>query len=121
MHEPSGQSSPRPASTPDSTAASSSQFIGSAVERELGAVVDASCPWQIEPGCATAERSAALREIGAADPIPVGTPVTFTSSLLVRTMVLTHMRQRAVVDPTGSDGAGILSYDIDLALVEEPG
>jgi hypothetical protein len=28
---------------------------------------------------------------------------------------------RAVVDQACSDGAGILSYDIDLALVEEPG
>jgi hypothetical protein len=97
------------------------QFIGPAVGSELEAVVDASCPWQLEPGCATAERSAQLREVGSTDPIPVGAPVMFTSSLLVRTMVLTHMRQRAVVDQACSDGALVLVYDIDLALIEEAG
>jgi hypothetical protein len=97
------------------------QFIGAAVGRELVAVVDDSCPWQLEPGCATAERTAELHEVGSTEQILVGTPVVFTSSLVNRTMVLTHMRERAVVDPSCSDGAVVLVYDIDLALVEEAG
>jgi hypothetical protein len=97
------------------------QFIGAAVERELVAVVDDACPWQLEPGCATAERAVQLHEVGSTEQILVGTPVMFSSSLVVRTMVLSHMRERAVVDQACSDGALILVYDIDLALVEEPG
>jgi hypothetical protein len=98
----------------------SAQFIGPALGLEFETVVATSCPWQLEPGCATAERLAQMREVGSADPFPFGTPVIFDGSI-TRTMVLTHMRQRAIVDPVCSDGALILSYDIDLALVEEAG
>lgn len=97
------------------------QFIGPAVGREFVVEVEASCPWQLEPGCATAERATKLRDVESSELILVGTPVMFSSPALDRTLVLTHMRQRAVVDPACSDGAVVLSYDIDLALVEEPG
>jgi hypothetical protein len=97
------------------------QFIGPAVGTDFVAVVQATCPWLLEPGCATAERSARLREVGSTEPIPVGTPVVFPGSVVSRTMVLTYSRQRAVVDQACSDGAQIFSYDIDLALVEEAG
>ena len=97
------------------------QFIGPAIDLELEAVIATDCPWTLEPGCATAERTAQLREVGSTQAFPLGEPVMFTSPLVNRTLVLTHMRQRAVVDQACTDGAAILSYDIDLALVEEAG
>lgn len=97
------------------------QFVGPAVGRDFESVDATNCPWSIEAGCATAERVAQLREVGTTDPFPIGEPVVFSSSAIMRTMVLTHMRQRAVVDGECSEGAATLKYDIDLALVEEPG
>jgi hypothetical protein len=97
------------------------QLIGPAVGRQFEAVVAASCPWLLESGCATAERPVELREVGSAESVAVGTPVMFASTFVNRTMVLTYMRQRAVLDQACTDGARILAHDIDLALVEEPG
>jgi hypothetical protein len=97
------------------------QFIGPAVGRDFEAVDATSCPWLLEPGCATAERSAGMREVGSADAFPIGMPVMFASSLIDRTLVVTYVRERAVVDRECTDGASVLTYDIDLALIEEPG
>jgi hypothetical protein len=97
------------------------QFIGPAVDSEFEPVVATECPWRLEPGCATAERVARMREVGTTEAFPPGEPVMFPGGLIDRTMVLTHMRQRAVVDQACTDGANILSYDIDLALVEVAG
>lgn len=97
------------------------QFIGPAVGREFEPVIAAQCPWRLEPGCATAERVTAMREVGSTEPFAVGEPVAFPGSPIDRTMVITHMRQRAIVDEACTEGAAILSYDIDLALVEQAG
>jgi hypothetical protein len=96
------------------------QFIGPAIGVELEAVLASECPWRLEPGCATAERVSQIREAGGS-PIEVGDPVSFPSSLIDRTMVLAYMRERAVVDRACTDGAEALTYDIDLALLEEAG
>ena len=94
--------------------------ISPAIGRELVAVPNVSCPWQIEEGCANVERSAELAIVGAQSYLVPGEAVGFGDGGFVHTAVLSYARQRAVVDPTCSGGAMQLSYDVDIAVIDEP-
>ncbi len=93
---------------------------------ELGMAVNAvslsSCPWLVEPGCATSERQLELAVAGQGF-LAVGDPVIFDGigeQATRRTAMLTYARERAVLDTWCSEGAKRLRYDIDIAVVTEP-
>jgi hypothetical protein len=100
------------------------EFVGPAVDRELEALPAPSCPWLLQDGCATAERYVRLRVVGAQNALQPGVPVSFSDSVgpgaRVHTLVLSYIRERAVVDRDCAGGANTLSYDIDVAVIDEP-
>lgn len=101
------------------------QFIGPALARTVVALPEYACPWLIEDGCATVERPTTLAVVGIVGEddsvLTVGAPVVLPDVLngIERTAILAHARERAVVDPSCNDGSARLSYDLDLAVVEQ--
>jgi hypothetical protein len=96
------------------------------IDQRLGRQVDVvgdECAWSAEAGCATVERGVELTvvdhgdlELGVANllPDPPGPNAKH------HTLIPTHVRQRAVVDPVCSEGAVLLDYDIDIVFIDEP-
>jgi hypothetical protein len=100
------------------------EFIGPAIGRDLEALPAVSCPWQLEDGCANAERYVQLRVVGAATPLQPGVPVSFADPVgpgaRVHSLILSYIRERAVVDSSCAGGSTVLNYDIDVAVIQEP-
>jgi hypothetical protein len=96
------------------------------VSHRLGRNVDVvgdECAWSVEAGCATVERRVdltvddhGLLELGVANLLP-DAPGPDAKH---RTLIPTHVRQRAVIDPLCSEGATSLDYDIDIVFIDEP-
>jgi hypothetical protein len=100
------------------------ELIGPAIGRELETLPAAECPWQLEDTCATAERYVQLRVVGAPTALQPGVPVSFADpagqGARVHTLILSYIRERAVVDRDCAAGSTTLSHDIDVAVVQEP-
>jgi len=99
------------------------KIVAAASGRELVAIPAVACPWEVESDCASVERSAQLAIQGEADFLEPGVPVSWTDvpeTGTAFTMMVSYVRQRALVDLSCSDGARLLDYDIDLVIIEEP-
>jgi hypothetical protein len=100
-------------------------LIGPALGRDLVAISSYDCPWQVDAGeCATVERRVDLSVAGGQSFFAPGEAVSFaddpSSSAMVRTAVLGYARELALLDLACAEGSLRLSYDIDLAVIEEP-
>lgn len=100
-------------------------WIGPAINRTLVAVDSVNCPWDIEEddGCADVQRLVNLAVDGGSNYLQPGAPVSFADpgpNGMVRTAVLGHARQLAVIDQACAQGSLQLRYDIDIAVIEEP-
>lgn len=100
------------------------EFIGPAFNRDLIAIPAVACPWQVQTSCATVERSAQLAIAGEDEFLEPGVPMSFPANSQTGTsyytVMVSYVRQRAVVDQSCADGAQSLGYDIDFVVIEEP-
>lgn len=95
------------------------------VDANLVSLPTLNCPWQVEAGCATVERTIDVGSSDAVGLLEIGETVVFEDDPggdgYMRTAVLSYARERAVIDTQCvQGGAASPSLDLDLAVVWEP-
>jgi hypothetical protein len=99
------------------------QAFNDALGQSLVAIDRFSCAWLLEDeGCAGVERPVDLAVTDGQSFLQPGIPVAWgdQASGMVHTVVLGHARELAVVDVACAEGSLNLSYDIDMAIIDEP-